>query len=219
MQLRTRTAMVAIAAVLASTAPASVHPHVFAEARLDVTVNPDETVKSLRHLWRFDDVFSSTVLMEFDKNADLKLDDTELEDVSQTIFTSLADYKYFQLVTVDGKDVEMKPPAKLMANYDNDQLIVLFESEPANPLKLSGKIDFGIYDPTFYTAIDFTEDANMSVDALPADCKRQVIRPDPDDAIAQNQSTLTEAFFNDPTGTDLSKIFATKLELDCKAKG
>ena len=47
--------MLAIAAIVASTGPASVHPHVFAEARLDVTVNPDQTVKSLRHLWRFDD--------------------------------------------------------------------------------------------------------------------------------------------------------------------
>jgi ABC-type uncharacterized transport system substrate-binding protein len=219
MQLRTRTAMLAIAATLVSTGPASVHPHVFAEARLDVTVNPDETVRSLRHVWRFDDVFSSTVLMEFDTNADLKLDDTELGEVSQTIFDSLAEYKYFQLVTVDGKDVEMKPPAQLMANYENDQLIVLFESEPATPLKLNGKIDFGIYDPTFYTSIDFTEDENMAVDALPADCTRQVVRPDPDDAIAQNQGTLTDAFFNDPTGTNLSKIFATKLELNCKAKG
>ena len=58
-------------ALLASTVPASVHPHVFAEARLDVVVNPDGTVKSLRHLWRFDDLFSSTVLVEFDKNGDL----------------------------------------------------------------------------------------------------------------------------------------------------
>jgi ABC-type uncharacterized transport system substrate-binding protein len=219
MQPRTQTAMLGIAAILASTGPASVHPHVFAEARLDVTVNPDETVKSLKHLWRFDDVFSSTVLMEFDKNADLKLDDAELDDVSQTIFSSLADYKYFQMVTADGKDVDMKPPAQLMANYENDQLIVLFESEPATPLKLSGKVDFGIYDPTFYTSIDFTEDENMAVEGLPAECTRQVIRPDPDQALAQNQGTLTEAFFNDPTGTNLSKIFATKLELTCKAKG
>ena len=58
----------------------------------------------------------------------------------------------------------MKPPAQLMANYENDQLIVLFESEPKTPLKLDGKIDFGVYDPTFYTAIDFTEDDNMAVD-------------------------------------------------------
>ena len=222
MRATTRTAMLGIAAMtvtLVSTGPASVHPHVFAEARLDVTVNPDQTVRSLRHLWRFDDVFSSTVLVEFDKNADNQLDDSELEDVSQTIFTSLAEYNYFQLVTANGKDVAMQPPAKLMASYESDQLIVLFESEPKEPLQLDGKVDFGVYDPTFYTAIDFTEDANMAVEALPADCTKQVIRPDPDDAIAQNQKTLTDAFFNDPSGTDLSKIFATKLELDCKAKG
>ena len=48
-----------VCGLLASTVPASVHPHVFAEARLDVVVNPDQTVKSLRHLWRFDDLFSS----------------------------------------------------------------------------------------------------------------------------------------------------------------
>jgi len=30
---------------------------------------------------------------------------------------------------------------------------------------------------------------------------------------------LTDAFFNDPTGTDMSKIFATKLELSCQSEG
>jgi ABC-type uncharacterized transport system substrate-binding protein len=204
-----------LAALFASTGPASVHPHVFAEARLDVVVNPDQSVKSLRHLWRFDDLFSSTVLVEFDKNSDLKLDDAELQDVSKTVYDSLAEYNYFQLVSVDGKDVAMKPPAGLMANFENNQLIILFESEPKEKLALKGKVDFGIYDPTFYTAIDYTEDENMAVKDLPASCTRAVIRPDPDEAISQNQANLTDAFFNDPAGTDLSKIFATKLELTC----
>jgi ABC-type uncharacterized transport system substrate-binding protein len=222
MHLDTRTTIAAsaVALVLLATGPASVHPHVFAEARLDVMLAPDHaSVASLRHLWRFDDLFSSTVLMEFDKNTDLKLDDTELQDVSKTVFDSIGEYGYFQLVTVDGKDVKMKPPADLIASYENDQLIILFESEPEKPLKLAGKIDFGVYDPTFYTAIDFTEDDHMAVKDLPASCTRTVIRPDPDDAIAQNKGTLTDAFFNDPTGTDLSKIFATRLELNCQAEG
>ena len=213
--MRTATTGFGLAALLASTVPASVHPHVFAEARLDVVVNPDRTVKSLRHLWRFDDLFSSTVLVEFDQNADLKLDDAELQEVSQTVYASLADFNYFQIVSVDGKDVAMKPPPQLMANYENDQLIVMFESEPNEKLALKGKVDFGVYDPTFYTAIDYTEDENMAVKGLPAGCTRAVIRPDPDEAIAQNQANLTDAFFNDPAGTDLSKIFATKLELTC----
>jgi len=208
-------AMLGLAALLASTAPARVHPHVFAEARLDIIINPDQSVKTLRHLWRFDDLFSSTVLVEFDKNSDLKLDDAELQDVAQTVHDSLADYNYFQIVTIDGKDVTMNPPPSLMANYENNQLIILFESQPKEALALKGKIDFGIYDPTFYTAIDYTEDENMVVQDLPASCTRAVIRPDPDEAISQNQANLTDAFFNDPAGTDLSKIFATKLELTC----
>jgi len=210
----------ATAMLLAGIGTAAAHPHVFAEARLDVVLSADhQSVKALRHLWRFDDLFSSTVLMEFDKNSDLKLDDDELKEVSDTIFASLAEYDYFQLVTAAGKDVKMRPPAQLIVSFDGDQLIVLFESEPEVPIKLSGKVDFGVYDPTFYTAIDFTEDANMAVDGLPDNCTRKVIRPDPDTAIAENQKTLTEAFFNDPAGTDMSRIFATKLELDCQARG
>jgi len=221
MHVRTRTTILAasIAVLLVSTGPASVHPHVFAEARLDVLVNPDRTVRSLRHVWRFDDLFSSTVLMEFDKNGDLKLDDAELKDVSDTVYESLAEFGYFQIVMVDGKDAAMNPPPKLMANFEQDQLLILFESEPREPLKLSGKVSFGVYDPTFYTAIDFIEDDNMAVDGMPADCSRTVIRPDPEEALAQNQGTLTDAFFNDPTGTDMSKIFATRLELTCPAQG
>jgi ABC-type uncharacterized transport system substrate-binding protein len=209
-----------LAATIAAVGAAAAHPHVFAEARLDVILSPDhQSVKALRHLWRFDDLFSSTVMMEFDKNSDLKLDDKELKDVADTVHASLAEFNYFQLVTVNGKDVPMTPPPHLMANFDNDQLIILFESEPKQPIKLAGKIDFGVYDPTFYTAIDFTEDSNITVEGLPSNCTSKVIRPDPDEAIKENQKTLTEAFFNDPTGTDMSKIFATKLELNCPPEG
>jgi ABC-type uncharacterized transport system substrate-binding protein len=208
-----------LAAALASPLPALAHPHVFAEASLEVKLDGGTTVHSLRHVWRFDDLFSSTVLVEFDKNQDLKLDEAELQEVANTIFASLAEFDYFQLVSSQGKNVAMKAPDNLIATFDNNQLVVFFESQPAEPLKLAGKVDFGVYDPTFYTAIDFTEDANMKVDGLPATCKRQVIRPDPDEAIAQNQQSLTEDFFNNPGGNDLSSIFATRLEIDCQGQG
>ena len=217
---RTIVPILGLLGLVATTVDARVHPHVFAEARLDVVLTPDSRgVKSLKHLWRFDDLFSSTVLVEFDQNGDLALDDTELQEVANTVYGSLADYDYFQIVTRSGNDVAMKPPAQLIASFQDNQLIILFESEPAEPLSLDGKLGFGVYDPTFYTAIDFIEDDNMGVPGLPANCQRAVIRPDPDEAIAQNQGTLTEQFFTDPSGTDMSKIFATRLELDCAAEG
>lgn len=212
-----------VAATLAGVAvlptPARVHPHVFAEASLAVAVQPDRSISALKHVWRFDDLFSSTVLMEFDQNQDLKLDEKELEEVSKTVYQSLAEYDYFQFVTVDGKDVKMAAPDRLVASYEDNQLIILFESKPAEPLKLAGRVAFGVYDPTFYTAIDFLDDKYMTVENGPTDCKASVVRPDPDEAIAQNQASLTEDFFNQPGGNDLSKIFATRLQVDCAGAG
>lgn len=216
-KLRAALAGTAFAATVLHSAPAWVHPHVFAEANLEVKVDAARNVTALRHVWRFDDLFSSTVLVEFDKDRDLKLDEAELKDVSDTIFQSLAEFNYFQLVEQDGKDVEMNAPAELVATLDDNQLIIFFESTPRTPFPLAGKVGVGVYDPTFYTAIEFLEDASMKIDALPEACKRVVVRPDPDEAIAQNQATLTDEFFSDPSGTDLSKIFATKLEITCQA--
>lgn len=211
---RGRALALAAAAVLLPLS-ALAHPHVFAEASLEVTVAPDGTVQRLGHVWRFDDLFSSTVLFEFDKNKDLKLDEGELREIADVVYHSLADFDYFQFVTADGKEVGMKAPDHFIATFDDNVLTIMFASAPATPLALHGKIGFGVYDPTFYTAIDFYEDKDLMVDRLPAGCTRAVVRPDPDEAIAQNQQSLTEAFFNDPGGNDLSKLFATRLELTC----
>lgn len=167
--------------------PASSHPHIFAEARLDVAINSARSVESLRHVWRFDDLFSSTVLLEFDKNSDLALDTAELDEVATTIHGSLAEYNYFQLVISDGKDVKMVPPAKLTAGFDADKLTIRFETKPEMPLPLTGKVSVGVYDPTFYTAIDFVGDDSIGVAPLPDGCTRDIVRPDPNQAIAQNQ--------------------------------
>lgn len=199
--------------------PARLHPHVFAEARLDVTLNDDGDVKGLRHLWRFDDVFSSTILLEFDTNSDLQLDTGELDVVAGVVKESIAEYDFFQYVTSNGKDVAMAPPQTLIADFQDNQFIILFESAPKNTLRLDGKLAIGVSDPTFYTAIEFIQDAHMQVEGLPENCSGSVVRPDPDEAIAQNQQNLTDEFFNDPGGNDLSKLFATRLELTCPASG
>lgn len=193
------------------------HPHVFAEARMDVSIAKDGTVEKLQHLWRFDELFSSTVLVEFDTNGDLELDEAERKVVSETVLQSISEFNYFQTVTIDGEEVELADPKDMVIDFEGQQLIILFEIRPAKPMLLKGKLAFGVYDPTFYTAIDFVQDDHMSVSDGAESCDVSVVRPDPDEAIAQNQQTLTDAFFNDEDGNDLSKLFATRLELDCKA--
>ncbi len=195
--------------------PALVHPHVFAEAKLEITIEPNGKVGKLSHVWRFDDIFSETVMFEFDKDADGKINPAEQAEISKTIVESLGDYNYFEAVANNGKDTKMLKPADLSAAFDDKVLVITYSNAPVEPMLMKGTVSFGIYDPTFYTAIDFIEDTDLSIKGAPPTCKAKVVRPDADEALAQNQGSLTDAFFNDPQGTDMSKIFATRLELTC----
>ncbi|MHB0951526.1 MAG: DUF1007 family protein [Allorhizobium sp.] len=196
--------------------PALAHPHIFTEARLEVIAGDDATIAELRNVWRFDEVFSSSVLMDFDKNTDLKLDAGELQEIANTIRESLADYGYFTFITSNGASVAVDKPEAFNVDFKDNRLIVFFVVKPQAAVSIKGNLSFGVHDPTFYTSIDFVKDDDLAIegDGFKA-CKRQVIRPDPDEVMAQNQASLTEAFFSDPAGTDMGKMFATRLELTC----
>jgi ABC-type uncharacterized transport system substrate-binding protein len=206
----------ALAAPLAVPAPALAHPHIFAEARLEIVAGADGTVQELRNVWRFDEVFSSSVILDFDKNGDLKLDPHELAELGETIRTSLADYHYFSTVTLDGAQIGIKKPEVFHTTMQDKQLMLIFAVKPEKPVPLKGKLTFGIYDPTMYTAIDFPTDKDLVLKGAGFEkCEHKVVRPDPDDVISQNSASLTDAFFNDPTGTDMTKLFATRMEVTC----
>lgn len=212
----TLSAVVGALAITGTGGAAEAHPHVFAEARLEVEVAPDGHVEALRHVWRFDELFSSTVLLEFDADTDNKLEEPELEHVASVITNSIAEFGYFQTITDKGKDIGVEPVTDMKVMFEDGQMIVFFTTVPEKPIAITNSPTFGVFDPTFYTAIDFYDDSNMVLEGAPANCSGKMVVPDPDEALAQNQATLTDAFFNDPAGTDFSKLLATRMEVTCK---
>ena len=99
-------------------------------------------VEWLRHVWRFDELFSSTVLLEFDADRDLELSAEELEQVASVIHGSLAEFDYFQMVNRDGRRVAMVAPERMIASFDNGSLMVAFESRPAETLPVGRRGQF-----------------------------------------------------------------------------
>ena len=196
--------------------PAFAHPHIFIDAKFEVVAAPDGSISELRNVWRFDEVFSSSVVMDFDKNTDLKLEPNELAEVGKTVRDSLADYDYYMNLTINGKNITVQKPDIIHVDYKEGQLLMFFAVKPVEKMPLKGKLTFGVYDPTLYTSIDFPTDNELATvgDGFKA-CKHAVVRPDADEVISENKQSLTDAFFNDPTGTNMSKLFATRLEVTC----
>ena len=196
----------------ASTALA--HPHVFVETKTEVIGNAGR-LEALRHVWRFDEFFSSTVQLEFDKDGDNKLSDAELAAIATTIKKSTAEFNYFQNVFDNGRKVAMTVPGEMTIGFEGASMILIFESKPSRQVMLAGDLTFGIFDETFYTSLDFINDSDLSEQGFPESCTFKVVRPDPDEAIKQNEGTLTEQFFAEQAVNDMSKMFATRLEAKC----
>lgn len=214
--MRTKRLIMAGLATLLAPSLALAHPHIFAEARLEVVSDDKAEVSELRNVWRFDELFSSSVVLDFDKNSNAMLDPDELAEVGQTVLESLSEYNYYTTILDNGKTIKVNKPDAITADYKDGQLLLMFAVKPAEAMPLKGTMSFGVYDPTMYTAMDFPTDEDLVPvgDQLNA-CEHKVVRPDPDEVLAQNQASLTDAFFNDPTGTDMSKMFATRIEFKC----
>ncbi|MBY5639357.1 DUF1007 family protein [Rhizobium leguminosarum] len=196
--------------------PAMAHPHIFVDAEFEAVGGADGYLSALRHTWRFDEVFSSSVLLDFDKNENMTLEPPELEAVAKTVSASLSKYSYYTNITVDGKTVALGKPDAIKATYVDQALTLSFSLKPSQPTPLKGLLVFRVYDPTLYTALDFANDADLQTTGEGfARCKRKVVRPGSKEILAQNQAMLTSLFFSDPTGTDYSQLVATRLEVRC----
>ena len=204
-----------VAALLA--APACAHPHVTVEANLEIVRNVAGEVIELRHVWRFDELFSSTVLLDYDKNANNALEPDELAEVSKTVTLSLSEQDYYTQVRLGSEDVDFVPPEKIMVDYVDGQVLMFFSAGFAAPVKTSGEpFKVSVSDPTYYVAMEISDEAAVQVSGQGAACKVVISVPDFDKLMSQNQATLTEQYFNDPKNDGLGDDWLTWVTLTCK---
>ncbi|MEM0900378.1 MAG: DUF1007 family protein [Pseudomonadota bacterium] len=196
---------------------ANAHPHVFAEARLEVVSNAEGEIQRLQNVWRFDELFTATVIFEFDLDGDNQLNEDEASELAKVITESLADYDYFLEVKTDDGNVSVQPVTDMRTMFDGPQMILFFTAKPSETVILADAPQISVYDPTFYTSIEFYEDDAMEIQGGPSTCEHDMVIPDIEAILAQSQDTLTEEFFNDPAGNDYSRMFATRMEISCAA--
>jgi ABC-type uncharacterized transport system substrate-binding protein len=214
--LQSRSLAATLAVLLAMPTIAQAHPHIFVDASFEAVAGADGSLGEVRDSWHFDEVFSSSVLLDFDKNGNSTLDPAELAAVGKTVGNSLAKYNYYTSITINGKAVPLARPDAVRADYKDGSLILTFSQKPVEKTALKGLIIFGVYDPTLYTALDFDKDTDLKTSGEGfGRCTRKVVRPGSKEILAENQAMLTTLFFNDPMGTDYSQIVATRLEVRC----
>lgn len=179
---------------------------------------PDGTLAAVRNVWRMDELFSSSVLVDFDKNANGKLDEEELEAVGETIRASIAGHAYYTSVETGGRPVKLAAPDAIRALYQDGQLLLFFEMKAGERLDLKTQpLTVANFDDSFYVAFNYSAKSFGLVD-MPASCKETFIVPDEDAAARQWVKAMAALGPNQDApadGVNFSAILAARMEVKC----
>jgi len=207
-------AALALAAAVPATAHA--HPHVMVEANLEFVRDTAGKVTELRHVWRFDELFSAMVQVDFDGNGDGLLSADELEEVSKTVTVSIGEQDWFTDVRRGNEQLDIVPPEKISVDFVDGQVLMFFAAKLKQPANAEdGQLRVSISDPTYYVAMDIVDETAVQITGNGAGCKVDIYRPDFDKLIADNPDALTEEFFADPAKASLSDQWMSWITLKC----
>ncbi|MEO0328313.1 MAG: DUF1007 family protein [Pseudomonadota bacterium] len=204
------------ATAIAGTTAVSVHahPHVFVEANIEVVRNASGEFTELRQVWRFDELFSSTILLDYDDNTDGKLDEKEIKAVTDIVKESIAEYDFYTAIRADDKPLEFYEPDKINAYYEGNQLIMFLSVEPTKSINLKqSALKVSASDSSYYVAFEFNNES-ITIEGNSDACNVSVVHPDFDKIYATTDS-LTEAFFQDPQNSGFGDEFYSWANIKC----
>jgi ABC-type uncharacterized transport system substrate-binding protein len=133
--------------------PLLAHPHVFIDNRVSVIFD-DDGLKGFKHEWIFDEMFSSTIIREFDLDADGKFNEKEIESVLSGAFSNLKEYNYFTDIDINGHRFEIKEFEGFHAVIDSGVLVYeFFLPCEVTASHENQEVTIAVYDPTYFVQV------------------------------------------------------------------
>lgn len=173
----------------------SAHPHVFVEASVEIVRNDEGHATHIRHVWRFDALFSTMVLIDFDENGDNKLDEGERSTIAEETKGNLAQFNFYTEIRAGGKIVNFFEPDPFLVDFEGGQMLMILSLELEKPQPMQGEtFKIAVSDPTYYVAMELVDEKVIHLSGLETGCNWSIARPDFDKLLAENPEIANDDY-------------------------
>lgn len=125
------------------------HPHTFIDVYPTVKIKSEATT-TLNFKWILDDMTSSILVMELDKNGNGKIDENENSHIYSEYFSIFKEYDYYTYIIVNGKNIKLPKPENFRATIQNNKICYSFDIKLNNNIK---DIVFEFGDSSYYVGM------------------------------------------------------------------
>jgi ABC-type uncharacterized transport system substrate-binding protein len=148
------------------------------DTRIEVAYD-DAGIAGFWIIWRFDKVFTASILMDFDRDKDERLSPTEVVQVDANAFSNLVNYNYFVYVQ-SSKGLHRPASVRGFTAYmEQGRVHYRFFVPYALPVSdQEVQVSLAVYDDTFFCDIGYTDLAPVLFPASDVLLGRYAIRED-----------------------------------------
>ncbi len=133
------------------------HPHVFIDTRIEVACEEGE-LEGFWIIWRFDKMFTSSILMDFDSDGDRRLSPVEVENIREGAFSNLVHYHYFTYIRSPRGTYRPQSVDGFSAYMEGERVHYRFFVPYRLPVGTEGvDVYLAVYDDTFFCAIGYEQ--------------------------------------------------------------
>jgi ABC-type uncharacterized transport system substrate-binding protein len=206
----------ALTSVVIGAGSASAHPHVWVTMHSELVYAPDGSVTGVRHIWAFDDMFSTFAVQGIESKKKNEFTREELAPLASVNVTSLKEYDFFTYAKANGQPVEFnEPPTGYYLEYDPKQTVLTlhFTLPLKTPVKAK-ELTVEVYDREFFVDFGFAQKNPVKLVGAPAQCKLAVVNPQEMDTNLAQQLSKLAGDQRDPSLT-VGSEYANKIVVKC----
>lgn len=137
---------------------AHAHPHVWI-ASVATFVFEKGRIVALDYEWRFDELYGSLLIQEFDRNRDRRFDAGETTEIQAKAFSNLKEFNYFTALRAGSRSITLAGVENFSVSIEKGMAVYRFRlllPEPVDPTQAA--VALSVYDPSFYIEILFDKD-------------------------------------------------------------
>jgi ABC-type uncharacterized transport system substrate-binding protein len=205
--------------VVAVSAPASAHPHMWIDMRSYVVFNDRALITGIDLEWTFDDGYAQMALDGLDTDGDGVYSQDELAPLTKENIASLKDYNYFTVPRVNGEVVPIGEVTEYGQIYSNGKLSLHFQvplKTPVDPRK--DEFLYKVYDPEFFIDMEYADKSSVgTVGSMPARCSLKLVQVSADQQTLQVKQMLSTKGreWKPPANEDFGGMFAQPTLVVC----
>jgi len=146
--------------------PAAAHPHMFIDSQVTAVFDEQE-LRGFWIKWKFDQMFTASIRLDYDRNRDGQFNDQEARIIEQNAFANLKNYHYFITLSHGNESYQVDRVEQFDAWMEGDRLAYkFFVPYPLSISAADNRVKLVIFDDTFFCDIAYEDEHPVSIEGL-----------------------------------------------------